>query len=62
MNDLVPKLESSIEAAQTGGSFVPSWKLPHEHDLVDVHAMLERVIRSQRRIRGRWVLPMPVTP
>lgn len=59
MSDLADKLKASVEAAQTGGAFVPRWQLPHDHDLRDVHAMLERVIRGQRRIRGRWVLPMP---
>jgi hypothetical protein len=62
MSNLTEKLERSIEAAQTGGEFVPAWRLPHDHDLRDVHAMLERVIREQRRIRGVWVLPMPVVP
>ena len=62
MTDLVPKLEASIEAARTGGAFVARFDLPDENDLAEVHAQLARVIRSQRRIRGRWVLPMPVSP
>lgn len=60
--DLTDSLESSLRAVQGGARFVAAWELPHEHDLVDVHAMLSRVIRSQRRLRGVAVLPMPEEP
>lgn len=58
-SDLAELLETSIEAVSGGGAFVPSWRLPHDHDLRDVHAMLDRHVRSQRRMRCTWVLPMP---
>lgn len=62
MADLTQALTASIEAAQTGGEFVPRWRLPHEHDLRDIHAMLGRIIRGQRRLRAVAVLPMPEVP
>ena len=62
MTDLADKLADSVEALSTGGSFVPRWQLPHDHDLRDIHAILERVIRSQHRLRAVRILPMPEKP
>ncbi|HTJ17771.1 MAG TPA: hypothetical protein VL494_13420 [Steroidobacteraceae bacterium] len=57
--DLTEALESSVQAAQTGGRFVAAWDLPTEEALTAAQAQLARGVRTQRRLRAQEVLPMP---
>ncbi len=57
--DLTEQLESSVQAASTGGRFVAAWDLPSDSVLAAMHAQLQRGVWRQRLLRTHEVLPLP---